>query len=154
MAGEPGSAADSGLNTPLPVLSPLVPRSLPVLSPQINLPILSPQDGEDHAHSNMTTPSLPSLSPAPSRQLYTPVPPSSLAQPSSLVSPQPQRVKKEERRDSGEGKLMRPDPLMSKPLSVFIPSEGTKAGKRTSPRSNKGLGSSPSPAPATNHTNR
>ena len=117
------------LHTPsIPILSPQTSLSLPTTS----LPLLSPQCEEDDVtHSNMTTPSLPSLSPALTR-LSTPLPPS------TLLSPLPARKIKETRRESGEGKLLRPDPMMSQPLSVLIPSEG-KSRKRTSPRSNKGL---------------
>ena len=111
----------SGPTTPsLPILSPLATPSIPTLSPHTNpatpsLPVLSPQVSDD-GHSNLTTPSLPSLSPAiPPRQLQQlstpPVPPSPLLSP---PPPPPPPKRMEGRRESGEGKLMRPDPLMSR----------------------------------------
>ena len=124
----------SGFNTPsLPILSPLTTTnspglatpSLPVLSPQVNT-----EGGPTTTHSNMTTPSLPSLSP--SSTLPTTVLPALLSPPGAAAA----RIRKEgRRRDSGEGKLMRPDPEMATPLSVLIPPARARATpKRSSPR--------------------
>ena len=151
--------------TPLPDLMQHTP-TIPELSPHINtgsssllptpntssLPLLSPQVvrniNHEDTHSTLTTPSLPSLSPAvtpgttlPIQQQLSNSPLAVVQAPTTISSGSPPvltavtsttKVGKsigESRRESGEGKLMRPDPDLSQPLSVMIPTpQGQRKG--------------------------
>ena len=106
----------------------------PTPTPTPSLPILSPHDGtDDYNHSNMTTPSLPSLSPAINRR--TPLPNSLCNSPSlPSLSPAPSKLPEQHaiklpKRPEGilprrlqTMKMMQMDPSKSTPLSVEIPS--------------------------------
>ena len=133
--------------TPETMHTPTTP-SLPILSPHFNTSNPALSKTED-PHSAMSTPSLPTLSPA----IKLPPNPHNLKSEIASITaqthvsqspPSVMTVVKpvgESRRESGEGKLMRPDPDLSQPLSVMIP---TPRGQRKSVLAKQKSGNNPS----------